>query len=699
MLCICGSAAAAGPGELDQAFGSHGATLVPGIASPYGFGQSGNELVLAGGSDATGNGALAALTENGAIDSSFDSVTSSSDPFGSEGFNAMAVEPDGDLVVAAGNGLARYLPDGELDTTFGTGGYVDIGSMAVSPDALAVDADGNILVGGSAGFNFAVERYTTGGQPAGYAQQQIGGEYDAFGAVTSLAVQPNGEVVAVGYAGDADASDPSWTTVVARIESGGFDGSFGHGGLVLAQLGHGPSPSSQAQSVALEANGDIAVGGLASAGVGGGNAGFVELFDSAGKLVSSFGDSGVTTLPELSFYGSPVSLAAQSNDDLVLATSADVPSFGRKSPIALSWSGVTARILPGGALDPSYGKCGVTGIQLASANGVTRPLAVRIVPGGDIEIAGDADGFGSNRYDGFVARYVGGGKPASVPAGWSSGFGIPVPPPPQLPPDGVSISFSATKADAGLVETTMGWQSDFVYATQLALLAVPGAGEAEIILDAGDVVTTLVQQGAGDIATDPPAHNFKRPVKLRYFRAPLLHARGVGRRVIRAFDAYARQGALIASLERAYLQASEREEGALRAGNHKWAARQAAAARGFQARLAEALRLFPARSAALYRLIRHTREGRLKLTAAEIARARRKLDRRGLVAVVRRRLLALGLSRAQLAALLARQRRLAIPRRLSLQALMDSKPAATVFSGFGLDLGRDARCQPASTAG
>ena len=93
--------------------------------------------------------------------------------------HAVAVQPDG-KIVAVGEvdgggqvnvGLARYLADGTLDASFGTGGQVVTPFSAQDDYATAVSIlpDGKILVSGTvtvsgaSGTDFAVARYLSNG--------------------------------------------------------------------------------------------------------------------------------------------------------------------------------------------------------------------------------------------------------------------------------------------------------------------------------------------------------------------------------------------------------------------------------------------------------------------------------------------------------------------------------------------------------
>ena len=99
---------------------------------------------------------------SGTLDPAFASGGKTTIDFGGDQdeANAMAVQPDGKIVVAGTTGnfmgkhkfaLARLQPDGVLDTTFGTDGKVtlDLGDKFDSASGVALQADGKIVVAGS----------------------------------------------------------------------------------------------------------------------------------------------------------------------------------------------------------------------------------------------------------------------------------------------------------------------------------------------------------------------------------------------------------------------------------------------------------------------------------------------------------------------------------------------------------------------
>ena len=121
---------------------------------------------------------------------------------GFEEASAVVVQPDGKLVAAGtafvgGNrdfALARYQPDGSLDTGFGSGGLV-LTDFGVGTDdgaaSLAIQPDGKLVAGGfsNAGspgdFDFALARYNPDGSlDTGFG---VGGTYAPSSAATPRA--------------------------------------------------------------------------------------------------------------------------------------------------------------------------------------------------------------------------------------------------------------------------------------------------------------------------------------------------------------------------------------------------------------------------------------------------------------------------------------------------------------------------------
>ena len=152
-------------GTLDTGFGSGGVVTTDfgGQDRAYAVALSGDKIIVAG----RGNEdfALARYNADGSLDNTFSGDGKETTDISSfDDASDVAIQPDG-KIVAAGVGnqnfaLARYNPDGTPDTGFGNNGTMttDFGGTEAGED-LALQADGKIVVSGSAGGSFALARY------------------------------------------------------------------------------------------------------------------------------------------------------------------------------------------------------------------------------------------------------------------------------------------------------------------------------------------------------------------------------------------------------------------------------------------------------------------------------------------------------------------------------------------------------------
>ena len=215
-------------GSLDASFGAGGI-----VVESRGF--SGNALLLQPDGKlvaADGGGQLFRFNPDGTLDTSFGDDGRVALNFGGPGgFSALVLQPDGKLVAAGVAGtidtgdfllahrgdflLARFNPDGSLDTSFGTGGLVvtDFGRDSAA-NALVLQADGKLVAGGNLFVrrfepDFIVARYQPDGSldatfgSGGAVQTRFG---RSFVGLQALVLQADGKLVA---AGDSNASGDS----------------------------------------------------------------------------------------------------------------------------------------------------------------------------------------------------------------------------------------------------------------------------------------------------------------------------------------------------------------------------------------------------------------------------------------------------------------------------------------------------------
>jgi uncharacterized delta-60 repeat protein len=185
---------------------------------------------------------------------------------------AVALQPNGRLVVAGYNGyglaIARYRADGSLDPTFsgdGTIGHVVNPIFALD---VALQPDGKIVAAGDFDiFRFGVARFTSDGRldrtfsRNGIVSTVVGrGEQ----AVSGLVVERSGKIVAAGSAGPHEAGDMTvWRMVVTRYRSDGtLDPTWGGDGRVRTDFPGG----GWARGAVLQADGKIVVAGASADG-------------------------------------------------------------------------------------------------------------------------------------------------------------------------------------------------------------------------------------------------------------------------------------------------------------------------------------------------------------------------------------------------------------------------------------------------
>lgn len=269
-------------GSLDTTFGVNG-------FQAKGFGaedqahamvlQPDGKIILAGSTNNSGTNDFALLrcNANGSFDTTFGTNGIVTTPIGGgdDRCTSVALQKDGKIVVAgsAHNGsntdfaVARYNPDGTLDTSFSTDGKQTTDFLAGNDvaQAVAVQPDGKIVVAGSAKngglYEFAVARYNADGSPdLGFSsdgrQTTIFSNGDDFG--HSVALQKDGKIVVAGAAhSDVNGSD---LAVVRYNPDGSLDNGFSGDGKVITTIGD----YTDGAAVAVQYDGKIVIAGSAA---------------------------------------------------------------------------------------------------------------------------------------------------------------------------------------------------------------------------------------------------------------------------------------------------------------------------------------------------------------------------------------------------------------------------------------------------
>ena len=326
---------------------------------------------------------------------------------------ALALQPDGAVVVAGqvftntGSeiALARYRPDGRLDTTLVDGGALrsDFGGVDNYVYAVAVQPDGKILVAGYTGvqgrngahgrWDLAVRRFLPDGLPdksfgdhgTVRVSDRRGNRY-----ARALALQPDGRIVVAGYGYAGTDQD----FLVARfLPDGRPDPGFGAGGAVLVDLG---PTDDLAYAVTVQPDGRIVVAGRASQGAA--HQWAVVRLRPDGGLDDGFGDGGIAR-------GRLQGLDSVARDVLVQPDGGIlVAGFAGREPdldVAL------LRLLPDGRPDSAFGTGG--GLRLAIGSGNDVAYALGLDPLGRILLAGYS--YNGAHQDLLVLRRLADGSP------------------------------------------------------------------------------------------------------------------------------------------------------------------------------------------------------------------------------------------------------------------------------------------------
>jgi uncharacterized delta-60 repeat protein len=389
-------------GAVDISFGQFGVTPIFGlhqgeaaVAVAVRVDSAARILVAGGFISGPRSCVLARLLPDGSRDASFGANGIVRQSIGNEvcWYNDVALQPDG-KIVAFGEidghteprpVLARYNSDGTLDSTFGdTGLVVFEATPSRSGLALAIDAEDRILVAGD-GVGFYTRRYTPDGAvdatfgTSGFAESAYSDPWDV---AEDLSVQPDGKIVVAGGVAPASSGPFQFGAVRYNID-GTKDSEFGSMGQVTA----GGDSDSAANGVVVDALGRTVLVGSS------GDGGALCRLHSDGSIDSTFGGLGTGIVVDQAKPGLAYGAVTQDSNERLLV-------FGQS--LAGQGSATLARYSASGARDPAFGSNGF-------AEDV--PLSMWRQAGWDLAVQDDGrivavGGYGDlSSFDMFVTRY------------------------------------------------------------------------------------------------------------------------------------------------------------------------------------------------------------------------------------------------------------------------------------------------------
>ncbi|MCC7306375.1 MAG: PxKF domain-containing protein [Acidobacteria bacterium] len=397
-------------GSLDPTFDTDG-KVTTSIASGNDFGQAvaiqaDGKIVVAGyASNGTNDDlAVARYNTDGSPDTTFSGDGKVTTPIlGFDQAYSVAIQPDGKIVAAGASGsssnldfaIVRYNSDGSLDTTFDGDGKVTtpIGSSFDGAYSVAIQPDGKIVAAGytdnAFDTDFAIARYNSDGSPDttfdgdGKVVTAFGTSFDGAYAV---AIQADGKIVAAGTSMNGAEFD---FALVRYNSNGSLDPSFDTDGKVTTSV---VTSSDQARSVTIQSDSRIVAAGYSFNGT---NTDFaVVRYNSNGSLDTSFSGDGKVTTDVLGFDDFALSIAVQPDGKILTAGYSDNGSDQDFSAL---------RYNANGSLDASFDADGKVTTQVGISH--DQANAVAIQPDGRIVAAGYSL-TGSNA-DFAVVRYGG----------------------------------------------------------------------------------------------------------------------------------------------------------------------------------------------------------------------------------------------------------------------------------------------------
>ncbi|MBV9959247.1 MAG: hypothetical protein JO360_12555, partial [Acidobacteria bacterium] len=403
---------------LDYRFGTSGTVIKPleSIGRDMALQADGKIVVVGERAFPNGGFVLARYNPDGSLDPTFGTggipgvvVTIFPNQSQYSGANTLLIQPDG-KILAGGYvrttpttdgydfGLARYNPNGTLDTSFGTGGTVTTDFATKSDQMLdmALQPDGKIVCVGSAyyvnqqqQYELAMVRYNSNGTvDTGFGTAGKVNSNTTWGErATSIVLRPDGKIW---VGGQIINLNTIWDMAVARYNSdGSVDASFGTGGLISFDRG---TSDDGVKDLLLQPDGKLVVTGV-----------------GAHLVIVRLNEDGT---PDPTFIGPPANENLSPEDIKLQADGKFLVGVTINSDFGL------LRLNSDGTLDTTFDGDGRASANLGGFNPTTDNVAaIAIQPDGKIVVAGASGGYISgSSFIGFaLVRFQTTARPPAVP--------------------------------------------------------------------------------------------------------------------------------------------------------------------------------------------------------------------------------------------------------------------------------------------
>lgn len=377
-------------GTLDPSFGNGTGYVITDFGGPDDMSyasleQTDGKIVAFGFSDYGGEQSLSRYLPDGSLDNSFGTDGKVTTDFNNEGnfifYATINQQVDGKLLSSATNRLpggnqdffmARYLTNGDLDTSFGNNGTVmtDYGEDVLSATALL--PDGKILAGGwsqigSSRYLLLTKYLSNGDLDTSFGVDGIVATYlhDSPTIVFPFMVQPDGKIL-VAFRGTS-----GFLTFHQYLDNGTLDPTFGTNGVVVANIASGLLYG----SIAMKENGNI----VAAMRLGDNNVVLAQFLPN-GSMDTSFGTNGITSVNV--DYDVPVDVLLDQDENILIS--------GNNFGFEVGQYYLT-RYDPNGILDTTFGANGTTELGFESHAITAQSDGKILVTGGTYWYSGPVD--------------------------------------------------------------------------------------------------------------------------------------------------------------------------------------------------------------------------------------------------------------------------------------------------------------------
>ena len=483
-------------GSRDVSFGSAGVRLIDFGGeddAAHGVGLDGSGRLILVGSTSSGNGdlALARCLANGDLDSSFGSgglVTESLGISTEEG-RAVAVQPDGRIVVTGFARLSnndafftcRFLGDGTLDESFaGTGKTsFQFGSGEDRAQSLLIQADGKLIVGGwvsNGDRDFALLRYLTDGTlDPGFGTSGVVSV--DFGSTDDLAYTVEAAPGGGFFLGGTSFGIRGEFAVAKVSSAGVLELGFGAGGKKLVGI---PLADAEAAGLAVQGDGKVLMSATVT-DASTSDIGIIRLTET-GDLDADF-NGGAVVIKDLGL-STPLSTARAVHP---LADGRSLMSGAVLVDGVFQFA--LMRFLANGVLDTAFGNGGVSLVSVGPEGGL--PFALLVQLDGKVVLAGQRSDSGFYQFT--MVRFLSDGTP-------DSSFGVNGLVTTVVGQSDAEIYAIDQQSDGKLVVAGYGYPTTAAN-IDLAIARYTSSGVLDSTFGTGGVVMVAASGAGDDIAT------------------------------------------------------------------------------------------------------------------------------------------------------------------------------------------------------